>query len=93
MIAQPARIFEQSICFETFNRGQPRGARDWIFFVRVMAQRALRHHIQILASQQGGQRENSAPETFPQHQHVRRDIVMLACEHFARAAQAVGDLV
>src|ERR1041385_1515702 len=93
ILAEAPRVFNQTVCFKAFDTSQPCGASDRVLLVRVMTECSVGQHIQMLPRQQRGEREDSTAQPFAQHQHIRHDVVMLANEHFARAAETLWDFI
>lgn len=59
----------------------------------IVAEGAIRRHVESIARDQGSQRHHAATQSLTQHQHVRNDPIVFAREHLPSPPQAGGDLV
>ena len=66
-VAERARMFDERFFFDDLQRGQPRGAGDGIFLVRVMTERLAGGDVQPFAREQSGEGKNSAAQSFAEH--------------------------
>src|SRR3954469_9437337 len=53
-----------------------------------MAERFIAHHVEVIASDECGERKDSTAEPFADHEHVRNNAVMFAGENFPRPTKA-----